>query len=257
MPREESSPAIVLRARDYAESDRIVTLLTRDHGKLSGIAKGVKASRVRFERKLEPFSHVMVHFRRRPHGELVFITRAEAAELAQFRLDDDLGKFALGSYMVELCDALTSEEAEASEAYRILADALAALARVSADAALRQAFELKILRWAGFGLEFGRCRVCGNPPLESDAAVHFVVARGGIVCARCRPVIAEGAIRVVARSAAALDRLGARPLGEAPGNEAAGADGALALARFISSVLVHRLRSAEFLESMLKSDAKR
>ena len=43
MPAEESTPAIVLRARDYAESDRIVTLLTLNAGKLSGIAKGAKA----------------------------------------------------------------------------------------------------------------------------------------------------------------------------------------------------------------------
>ena len=50
MPVEESTPAIVLRTRDYAEADRIVTLLTRDVGKLSGIAKGAKASRRRFER---------------------------------------------------------------------------------------------------------------------------------------------------------------------------------------------------------------
>src|SRR2546430_13573204 len=109
MPAEESCPAIVLRARDYSESDRIVTLLTRDFGKLAGIAKGAKASRRRFERKLETFSHVMLYFRRRPHGQLVFITRAEAADLAQHVLDDDLAKIALGSYMLELTDALTTE----------------------------------------------------------------------------------------------------------------------------------------------------
>ena len=120
MPAEETTPAIVLRARDYAESDRIVTLLTRDHGKLAGIAKGAKASRHRFERKLEPFSHVMLHFRRRPHGQLVFITRAEAAELAQYPIDEDLGRIALGSYMLELSDALTAPEGEAAQAYGIL-----------------------------------------------------------------------------------------------------------------------------------------
>ena len=48
MAAEERTPAIVLRARDYSESDRIVTLLTRDMGKLSGIARGAKASRRRF-----------------------------------------------------------------------------------------------------------------------------------------------------------------------------------------------------------------
>ncbi len=85
MPAEESSAAIVLRTRDYSESDRIVTLLTSEAGKLGGIAKGAKQSRRRFERKLEVFSHVMLYFRRRPHGELVFITRAEAADLPPFR----------------------------------------------------------------------------------------------------------------------------------------------------------------------------
>src|SRR5271156_2183074 len=102
MPAEESSAAIVLRARDYSESDRIVTVLTREFGKLGGIAKGAKASRRRFERKLEPFSHVMLYFRRRPHGQLVFITRAEAADLQPFRLENDLGRLALGTSMLEL-----------------------------------------------------------------------------------------------------------------------------------------------------------
>src|SRR5208337_1576707 len=128
MPAEEVSAAIALRARDY--------------GKLGGIAKGARKSRVRFERKLEPFAHVMLYFRRRPNGQLVFITRAEAAELPQFNLDDDLGRFALGSYMLELAEALTSEEAEAAGAYGILTAALATLCRHSPCAAVRQAFEL-------------------------------------------------------------------------------------------------------------------
>src|SRR3984893_6489865 len=146
MPAEESTPAIVLRARDYSESDRIVTLLTREFGKLSGIAKGAKASRRRFERKLEPLSHVMLYFRRRPHGQLVFVTRAEAAGLKPFCLEDDLGRVALGTYMLELAEALTSEDAEASGAYHLLTEALAALGAGEATTALRQAHELRMFR---------------------------------------------------------------------------------------------------------------
>ncbi|HEY6420378.1 MAG TPA: DNA repair protein RecO [Candidatus Binataceae bacterium] len=255
MPAEESTPAIVLRARDYAESDRIVTLLTRDLGKLGGIAKGAKNSRHRFERKLEPFSHVMLHFRRR-HGQLVFITRAEALDLTQFTLDDDLGKFALGSYMLELTDALTREEAEAARAYGILASALETLARRGADTALRQAFELKLLEWAGFGLEFARCRICASAGGLDTAAVYFMVARGGVVCSRCRPGTADGAIRLAARSAASLARLAALSLGDARGSAPAGHDGTLAVARFIASVVDRRLRSVEFLDSILPGAGK-
>jgi DNA repair protein RecO (recombination protein O) len=259
MPIEESTPGIVLRARDYADSDRIVTLLTLHAGKISGIAKGAKASRYRFERKLEPFSHVVLHYRRRPHGQLVFITRAEAADLTQHVLDDDLAKIALGSYMLELTDALTTEESEAAEAYRVLSEGLGALSTRFADAALRQAFEIRLLGWAGFGLEFTRCRICATPTGvngDSGATVYFVVSRGGIVCAKCRPSLAEGAIKMQSRGAAILARLGMLPMCDSPGSEAAGPDGALALARFIGSIVDRRLRSQEFLDSVLPGAGK-
>lgn len=251
MPAEEASAAIVLRARDYSESDRIVTLLTRDFGKLGGIAKGAKASRRRFERKLEPFSHVMLYFRRRPHGQLVFITRAEAAaELRPFNIDDDLAKIALGSYMLELADAMTSEGAEAEGAYRVLTEALGAMSESGASLALRQSFELNFLRWAGFGLEFARCRQCTAASVE-DAPAYFVVSRGGVVCARCRPSVPEGAIRIEGASVVRLTRLGETNLAEASSVGAAGAGAALVISRFLSSVLDRRLRSIAFLDSIL------
>lgn len=248
MPAEESTPAIVLRARDYGESDRIVTMLTLDAGKLSGIAKGAKASRHRFERKLEAFTHAVVHYRRRPHGHLVFITRAEAADLPQLKLDDDLTKIALGSYMLELTDALTTEESEAAEAYRVLVEGLGVLSARFGDAALRQAFELRLLKWAGFGLEFTRCRICANLNGGDSAAVYFVVSRGGIVCPKCRAKVADGAIKLTRGGAKDLARLSTAPMSEAPGSPAAGADGALALSRFIGSVVERRLKSREFLD---------
>ena len=250
MPAEESTTAIVLRARDYAESDRIVTLLTREFGKLSGIAKGAKASRRRFERKLEPFSHVNLFFRRRPQGQLVFITRAEPGD-AMPTLEDDLAKIALGSYMLELADALTSEEAEAADAYQLLMRALGALGGGATSLALRQAFELKLLAAAGFGLEFARCRICGLTEADGGGAVYFVIARGGIVCVRCRGQAPEGAVRVAANNAAALAALAAAPIEHAATLVQAGSDGALAIARFLASILDRRLRSVEFLDSLL------
>jgi DNA repair protein RecO (recombination protein O) len=250
MPAEESTPAIVLRARDYAESDRVVTLLTRDFGKLSGIAKGAKVSRRRFERKLEPFSHVTLFFRRRPHGQLVFITRAEAGDLPPLALEHDLVRFALGSYMLEVAEALTSEEAEAAGVYQVLADSLEALMKREASVAARQGFELAILRAAGFGLEFSRCRACGT---ASDPAEHgyFVTGRGGIVCPRCRPAVPETAVRLGPASLAALARLNAAGLSHRTVLEDGGSDGSHALARFLASVLDRKLRSAAFLDTLL------
>jgi DNA repair protein RecO (recombination protein O) len=251
VPAEESTAAIVLRARDYSESDRIVTLLTREFGKLSGIAKGAKASRRRFERKLEPFSHVNLFFKRRPQGQLVFITRAEPGDSRPPMLEDDLGKIALGSYMLELADALTSEEAEAADAYHVLVRALDTLGGGAASLAMRQSFELHILRAAGFGLDFGLCRICSDSNGAAGNAVYFVVSRGGIVCTRCRPNAPEGAVRLALTSASALAILAGAPLEDAAIHTHAGSDGALAITRFLASILDRKLRSVEFLDSLL------
>jgi len=250
MPVEEASPAIVLRTRDYSESDRIVTLLTREFGKLSGIAKGAKVSRRRFERKLEVFSHVMLYFRRRPHGDLVFITRAESASLPSLELADDLAKIALGSYMVELADALTREEAEAAAAYQILVDSLSAISHHGARVALRQAYELNMLRWAGYGLEFARCRACSREPGPEVTSVAFIPSRGGIVCRLCRDSLGGVAVSLTPVSAATLARLGTISIADAANEDGAGADAKLAIARFIASIVDRKLRSLEFLDSL-------
>ena len=73
MHREIGTLGFVLRSRPYGESDRIVTLITEEHGKITGIAKGAKNSRRRFGGTLEPFLHVRIVFRQRPASELVFL----------------------------------------------------------------------------------------------------------------------------------------------------------------------------------------
>ncbi|HLH76440.1 MAG TPA: DNA repair protein RecO [Candidatus Binataceae bacterium] len=251
MPAEEVSPAIVLRTRDYAESDRIVTLLTRDSGKLAGIAKGAKQSRRRFERKLEVFSHVMVYYRRRPQGELVFITRAEAAALPAFDLTDDLGKIGLGSYLVELTDALSREQGDSAGAYEVLAAAMLALTRLGPSPALRQAFELQLLRWAGYQLEFTRCRLCAAKPGPQVKSFGFMVSHGGIVCQACRVGADNEAINLDAASVAALSRLGSMPLAEVGQAQWASPQAQAAIGRFISPLLERKLRSLSFLEQVL------
>ncbi|HYT53423.1 MAG TPA: DNA repair protein RecO, partial [Verrucomicrobiae bacterium] len=61
------TPAIVLRSRPFGESDKIVSFLTENYGKLTGIAKGALRSRKRFVNSLEPFALINLCFQDRPH----------------------------------------------------------------------------------------------------------------------------------------------------------------------------------------------
>jgi recombinational DNA repair protein (RecF pathway) len=115
---------------------------------------------------------------------------------------------------------------------------------------MRQSFELNLLRAAGFGLDFARCRICGAGENAAGSAVYFVVARGGLVCARCRPQAPDGAVRLATAAATALAALAAAPIEHAAILTHAGSDGALAIARFLASILDRKLRSVDFLDSL-------
>ena len=92
-PQETTTPAVVVRARVFGESDKIVTFLTRDLGKVTGIAKGAKRSKRRFVNVLEPFTHVSLRLRQRPASDLAFISACELHDAPRsFTLD--LQKFA-------------------------------------------------------------------------------------------------------------------------------------------------------------------
>ena len=70
MRPSQAGLAIILRARSYRESDKIVSFLTRDFGKLTGIAMGAKKSRRRFANCLDPLTRVRVYFRTRKSHEV-------------------------------------------------------------------------------------------------------------------------------------------------------------------------------------------
>src|SRR5262252_5120124 len=124
---EITTPALVLRARPYGESDRIVTLITEQHGKITGIAKGAKNSRRRFAGTLEPFVHVRAVFRQRAASDLVFLLRCELIEALR-GLTLDIDRFAAGSYVLDLTDRMVLGRESGAEVYGLVRDALVLLA---------------------------------------------------------------------------------------------------------------------------------
>jgi DNA repair protein RecO (recombination protein O) len=210
--REQVTPALVLRTRPYGESDRIVTLITEQHGKVSGIAKGAKNSRRRFAGTLEPFVHIRAVFRQRPATDLVFLVRCEL--LGTFRcFTRDLDLFAAGSYVLELTDRMVLGRESGRDIYRLVHEALTLLDAGAPCDPLLRAFELHMLAMSGYAPALDRCRGCGR---TVDTTVLYLAAeRGGLVCRLC--AAAGEPLRAVAeRTARALVGFAARPLGDLP-----------------------------------------
>jgi len=185
IPHQEIiTPAIVVRTRAFGESDKIVTFLTRDLGKVAGIAKGAQRSKRRFVNVLEPFTHVDVTLRVRPTSDLAFVNACVLRD-APISVARDLVKFAYASYVLELTDRMVREREAGPETYELVRDAMAFLEQHDAEPGLLRAFELHLLRLTGYEPELGHCRRCGIA-IADGTTMYVHPARGGVLCVRCR-----------------------------------------------------------------------
>ncbi len=117
---------IVLRAVDTGESDRVVTLLTRERGKVAAYARGARASRRRFGGSLEPFTLVAAEVRERSGSDLLGLDSVSA--VAAFGgIRGDLARIACASYAAELSRELVRDHEPHDELFELLAAYLAVL----------------------------------------------------------------------------------------------------------------------------------
>lgn len=192
--RERSirTEGIVLRRRDFGESDRILVLFTRKLGRISGIAKGSRKPSSRNAGHLELFmrSSFLISRGRNLH----LITQADVIDSYE-SLRSDLSGIGQGSYIIELVDAVTYEEGSNLQLYELLITTLEALDSGQDPAMISHFFELHLLGLVGFQPEFFICVECGNQITEQDQFISGEL--GGVVCPSCASKINGVIIRPV------------------------------------------------------------
>ncbi|MDR0837209.1 MAG: DNA repair protein RecO [Propionibacteriaceae bacterium] len=182
--------AVVLRTHKLGEADRIITMLTREHGKVRAVARGVRRTSSKFGARLEPFAHIDIQLAK-GHA-LDVVAQAQALHLFGDALAANYPSFTVGEVMLETCDRLVSEENEpALQQYHLLLGALNALATGTSDGPrpatmILDSYLLRALSIAGYAPHLGECWRCGNP------REWFSPSGGGAVCADCRP---SGSVR--------------------------------------------------------------
>ncbi|WP_300679277.1 DNA repair protein RecO [Nocardioides sp.] len=174
--------AIVLRTHKLGEADRIITLLTRSHGRIRAVAKGVRRTTSRFGSRLEPFTHVDLQLAE--GRSLDTITQAETLSPFQSTLALDYDTYTVGTAMLEAADRMVVEEREpAVQQFLLLVGALRALAGgAHAPGQILDSYLLRSLAVAGYAPSFDGCARCG---LEGPHR-WFNAAYGGSLCATCR-----------------------------------------------------------------------
>lgn len=190
--------AVVLRTHKLGEADRIITLLTRQHGKIRAVAKGVRRTGSKFGSRLEPF--MVADLQLYEGRSLDVVTQAESLGAYGALITQDYSAYTAANTMVEAADKLTESEGSLQQ-YLLLVGALRSLSRREHGASLTlDSYLLRALSLAGWAPSFQDCARCGR--VGEHTAV--VVQLGGVVCDECAP---PGTPRIASSTVALLGAL--------------------------------------------------
>ena len=179
--------AVVLRTYKLGEADRIISMLSRDHGKIRAVARGVRRTSSKFGGRLDPFNHVDLQLVVGRSLDVVSQVETITAYSRPLRLDYQL--FTAAEVMVETADRLVPVEKEPDPAqYRLLAGGLRTLGHGTPDGrrpaeTIMDSYLLRALSAAGYAPDLQDCVVCGRPGPHAG----FSPSLGGVVCAQCQP----------------------------------------------------------------------
>ncbi|MBZ5735854.1 DNA repair protein RecO [Nocardioides sp. TRM66260-LWL] len=234
--------AIVLRTHKLGEADRIITLLSRHHGRIRAVAKGVRRTTSKFGSRLEPFMHVDLQLAE--GRSLDTVTQAETLTPFHSGLGLDYERYTAGTVMLETAERLVTEEREPSlQQFLLLVGGLRAL--TSDDrrpGAVLDSYLLRSLAVAGYAPSFSACAHCG---LEGPHR-WFNPSMGGMLCTTCRIPGSAGP------SSEAVVLLGALLAGDWPvvarADERTAREASGLVAAYLSWHLERGLRSLEHVE---------
>lgn len=174
------SEAFLLHKIEYGEADYILSLFTKDFGKISGLAKHAKRSRKRFGGRLEPFVHLRVRFREKPGG-IKFVEDSETIQVFS-TIMQDIDLFMCGSFILENVGILLPEEDPNEKMFSLLVETLSALDSKKSPSSVILKFQLSALSLSGYEPNFDACVECKNL-IEQEG--FFSIQKGGILCDKC------------------------------------------------------------------------
>lgn len=189
MPGQERSirvDGVIIRHSEFAETDRLLTIFTREAGKVRAIAKGVRKARSRKAGHIEPFTRANIQLAR--GRDLFILTQVESID-GYPALREDLVLLGYASYVIELIDRSTTDVEENRSLYNLLIQTLSRLNRGDNPNLATRYFEIRLLDYIGFRPQLFSCVQC-NAKIQAEDQ-YFSAIQGGVLCPKCGQLLPE------------------------------------------------------------------
>ena len=204
MPVHEAE-AIVLRQYALSDSDRIIVFITREFGKIRGVAKGVKRPQSRLAGCLEPLNHIRVEFYSREGRDLGQIRRAELIQ-SYLGFHPSLVQVYAYSYFAEIANEIVQDNQVNYPLFRLLLSVMEAGKHNGVNMALVRYFEIWCLKLSGLFPNYAYCSSCGKCVKDDGFFAWIEVGQ-----ARCSACAQGRGIKIGAPAAMALTLMAKLP----------------------------------------------
>lgn len=177
--------AVVLSRLDYSETSQVIVLLTRDHGKVRAIAKGIRrGTKTRFAAGIDllDVGQVVLSSRQERTANLATLTEWKQT-LSLSGLREKLARIQGAEYVAEITRCLTEDWDPHVELYNAFISTLVSLSEAADPLLPVVAYQLRLLESIGSIPRFDACVLCGR---ETDLH-HFSSLEGGMICRHCEP----------------------------------------------------------------------
>ncbi len=183
---------IVLKSMEYQEADKIVTIYTKDYGKITAIAKGVRKTKSKFGSSLEILTYsIFLIYKGR---NIDIVSQTEILE-SFFSTSKEVIKFAFAANCVEVVNKLTEDREINIGLFNLLKEALHYLKESNDPKLLTLSFKWQTMSILGYRPSLNHCCRC-NKSVEDQKEMYFNIKEGGLVCNNCIAKDKEGCVKV-------------------------------------------------------------
>jgi len=246
-------PAVVLSRTNYGEADLIVRFLTRDQGKISGLAKHARKSMKRFGGIFTSLAMVELDFTVTPGRDLVRLENGEL--LTSFEaVANDIRVTALAGYGLELVDCFSAPQDPAPEVFELLVWFLNSLAEGGRPMETALVFQIRLLKLAGFAPSVSSCGVCSQAALDGRE-LTLSASKGGVVCRSCSPSgfpVTAGSLKLMEF----VQSLELDKVGRARASDRVIGEVQPFLRAYVTYILGRELKSARVMDQVLREKVK-
>jgi len=183
----EKADAVILSSKKYRETSKILTLYTKEFGRLNMIAKGSRVKNNKFGGSLEPLSHVSIVFYNYPQRDYQYITQSSINNYYK-NIHNDINKTMIAMSISEIIYNTMHPNDPNHSIFKLLVDTFDALESEEKDFLKYLVyFQIHYAHHLGYKPDFSSCILCGTD-IENkymDDSIYFNIDKGSFICKEC------------------------------------------------------------------------